>query len=137
MWSTGSGRISRWRFCLACLAVRAICRDPGNTAEGDSYERQGRVVFAALFALFFIGWLIFDMPVALGLVNKSVGWYAREIDPIFLHPPSWLRTVGWFAFAFGPFYLLAAYGFSVVSSGSRTCCCPSPGWWPPAPGSIW
>ena len=26
---------------------------------------------------------------------------------------------------------------SVVSSGSRTCCCPSPGWWSPAPGSIW
>lgn len=51
------------------------------------------------------------MPVALGLVNKSVGWYAREIDPIFLHPPSWLRTVGWFAFAYGPFYLVAAYGF--------------------------
>lgn len=74
-------------------------------------SRKVELVFAALFALFFIGWLIFDMPVALGLVNKSAGWYAREIDPIFLHPPSWLRNVGWFAFAYGPFYLLAAYGF--------------------------
>ena len=74
-------------------------------------SRKAELVFAALFALFFIGWLTFDMPVALGLVNKSTGWYAREIDPIFLHPPSWLRTVGWFAFAYGPFYLAAAYGF--------------------------
>ena len=74
-------------------------------------SRKVELVFAALFALFFTSWLIFDMPVALGLVNKSTGWYAREIDPIFLHPPSWLRTVGWFAFAYGPFYLVAAYGF--------------------------
>jgi EXPERA (EXPanded EBP superfamily) len=74
-------------------------------------SRKIELVFAGLFALFFIGWLIFDMPVALGLVNKSVGWYAREIDPIFLDPPSWLRTVGWFAFAYGPFYLATAYGF--------------------------
>jgi len=100
-------------------------------------SRKVELVFAALFALFFIGWLIFDMPVALGLVNKSVGWCAREIDPIFLHPPSWLRSVGWFAFAYGPFYLWRHTGFTVVSSGSRTCCCPSPGWWSPAPESIW
>ena len=74
-------------------------------------SRKVELVFAALFALFFIGWLTFDIPVALGLVNKSTGWYAREIDPIFLHPPSWLRTIGWFAFAYGPFYLVTAYGF--------------------------
>ncbi|MGZ3336140.1 MAG: EXPERA domain-containing protein [Isosphaeraceae bacterium] len=74
-------------------------------------NRKVELLFAALFALFFIGWLIFDMPVALGLLNKSAGWYARQIDPIFLHPPSWLKTVGWFAFAYGPFYLVTAYGF--------------------------
>jgi hypothetical protein len=84
-------------------------------------SRKVELVFAALFALFLIGWLIFDMPVALGLVNKSVGWYAREIDSIFLHPPSWLRTVGWFAFAFGPFICWRHTAFSVVSLGSRTC----------------
>jgi hypothetical protein len=71
-------------------------------------SRKVELVFAALFALFFIGWLIFDMPVAL---NKSTGWYAREVDPIFLHPPTWLRTVGWFAFAYGPLYLVAAFAF--------------------------
>ena len=31
-------------------------------------SRKVELLFAALFALFFIGWLIFDMPVALGLV---------------------------------------------------------------------
>ncbi len=74
-------------------------------------SRRIELVFAALFALFFIGWLIFDTPVALGMMNKSAGWYAREIDPIFLDPPSWLKTVAWFAFAYGPFYLVTAYGF--------------------------
>jgi hypothetical protein len=69
------------------------------------------LVFAAFFAWFFIGWLIFDMPVALGLVYKSNGWYVREIDPIFRDPPSWLKTFGWFAVAYGPFYAATAYGF--------------------------
>jgi EXPERA (EXPanded EBP superfamily) len=96
---------------FAGLAVSAFCRDTGNTAKETLVSRKVELVFAALFALFFIGWLIFDMPVALGLVNKSTGWYATEVDPIFLHPPTWLRTVGWFAFAYGPFYLVAAFAF--------------------------
>ena len=74
-------------------------------------EPQDRAVFAALFALFFIFWLTFDLPVALGLVNESAGWYAREVEPIYLHPPSWLSSFVWFPFAYGPFYLLTAYGF--------------------------
>ncbi len=74
-------------------------------------SRKIDLVFAACFAVFFIGWLTFDLPVALGLIYKGTGWYAREIDPIFRDPPSWLRTIGWFAFAYGPFYLLTAYGF--------------------------
>lgn len=68
------------------------------------------------FALFFIGWLTFDIPVALGFVYKGTGWYAREIDPIFRDPPSWLNTVGWYAFAYGPFYAATAYGFIRRSS---------------------
>jgi EXPERA (EXPanded EBP superfamily) len=72
--------------------------------------------FAALFALFFIGWLAFDMPVALGLVHEGTGWYAREVDPIFRDPPSWLKTIGWFAFAYGPAYAAIAYGFLRRSS---------------------
>jgi EXPERA (EXPanded EBP superfamily) len=74
-------------------------------------SRKVELLFAALFALFFVLWLNFDMLVPLGVVNKSADYYIREVDPIFRHPPSWLRTVKWFAFACGPFYLLAAYGF--------------------------
>lgn len=70
-----------------------------------------RVFFAVFFALFFVGWLAFDMPAALGLIDESTGWYAREVDPIFRDPPLWLKTVGWFAFAYGPMYGAAAYGF--------------------------
>ena len=74
-------------------------------------SRKIELVFAALFALFFIFWLTFDLPVALGLANESAGWYAREVEPVYLHPPSWLRVIVWFPFAYGPFYLQTAYGF--------------------------
>jgi hypothetical protein len=69
------------------------------------------VVFGVFFTLFCIGWLVFDMPAALGLIDESTGWYAREVDPIFQDPPLWLETVGWFALAYGPFYAASAYGF--------------------------
>ena len=67
-------------------------------------------VLAVFFALFCVGWLVFDMPVALGLIDESVGWYAREVDPLFQDPPLWLQTVGWFALAYGPFYAASAIG---------------------------
>ncbi|HYZ93542.1 MAG TPA: hypothetical protein VFA34_14305 [Actinomycetota bacterium] len=70
-----------------------------------------RVVFAVFFALFFVGWLVFDMPAALGIIDESTGFYAREVDPIFQDPPLWLTAVGWFAFAYGPMYGAAAFGF--------------------------
>jgi len=69
------------------------------------------LVFAVFFALFCIGWFAFDMPVALGLIDETTGWYAREVDPIFQDPPRWLETIGWFALAYGPLYAAAAYGF--------------------------
>jgi hypothetical protein len=68
-------------------------------------------VLAVFFGLFFIGWLVFDMPAALGLIDESTGWYAQEIDPIFQDPPGWLETVGWFALAYGPAYGALAYGY--------------------------
>lgn len=70
------------------------------------------LVLAVFFALFCVGWLAFDMPVALGLVDETTGWYAREIDPLFRDPPMWLETVGWFALAYGPAYAACAYGFA-------------------------
>lgn len=68
-------------------------------------------VFAFFFALFCLGWIAFDMPAALGLIDESTGWYAREVDPIFQNPPLWLKTIGWFALAYGPAYAASAYGF--------------------------
>jgi hypothetical protein len=74
-------------------------------------SRKVELLFAALFALFFVGSLNFDFAVPLGVVNPSVAYYMREVDPIFLDPPSWLRAVKWFEFAVGPLYLVTAYGF--------------------------
>jgi emopamil binding protein len=74
-------------------------------------ERPIDAVFAVFFALFCIGWLVFDLPAAVGLIDESTGFYAREIDPIFRDPPLWLQTVGWFAACYGPIYAAIAYGF--------------------------
>jgi hypothetical protein len=74
-------------------------------------SRPVEIVFAVFFALFTVGWLIFDMPAAFGLIDESTGWYALNVDPIFQDPPRWLRTVGWFALSYGPFYAASAYGF--------------------------
>lgn len=74
-------------------------------------DRPVELVLAVFFALFCVGWFAFDMPAALGLVDESAGWYAREVDPIFQDPPLWLRTIGWFALAYGPAYGAVAYAF--------------------------
>jgi hypothetical protein len=74
-------------------------------------ERPVDAVFVVFFALFCVGWFAFDMPAALGLIEESTGWYAREVDPIFQDPPLWLRTIGWFALVYGPAYGAIAYGF--------------------------
>lgn len=74
-------------------------------------SRRFDIALAVVFGLFFAGWIVFDMPAALGLIDESTGWYATEIDPIFQDPPRWLETVGWFALAYGPAYGALAYGF--------------------------
>lgn len=74
-------------------------------------NRKIEITFAVFFSLFCVGWLVFDMPVALGLIEEETGYYAQEIDPIFQDPPLWLVTVGWFALAYGPAYAASAYGF--------------------------
>jgi hypothetical protein len=67
-------------------------------------------VFGVFFVLFFMGWLAFDMPVALKLIDPAKGFYAQRVDPIFQDPPPWLRAVSWFAFLYGPFYGATAAG---------------------------
>jgi H+/Cl- antiporter ClcA len=74
-------------------------------------SRKIELVFAAFFAWFVYGWLTFDIPEAFGLDYNMTAWYAREIDPIFRDPPSWLKIFGWYAVAYGPFYAATAYGF--------------------------
>jgi hypothetical protein len=73
-------------------------------------SRKIDLALAILFVVLFIGWLGSDGGATFGLIDRSTGWYANEVDPIFRHPPSWLVTSGWFGFAFGPLYALAAYG---------------------------
>lgn len=68
-------------------------------------------ILAVVFALFFVGWLAFDMPVALGLIDEATGWYAINVDPIFQDPPRWLEIVGWYALLYGPAYGALAYGY--------------------------
>ena len=71
-------------------------------------SRKIDCALAILFVVLFIGWL--GSRRTFGLIHRSTGWYANEVDPIFRNPPSWLVTSGWFGFAFGPLYALAAYG---------------------------
>lgn len=74
-------------------------------------SRRVDIALAIVFALFFVGWLAFDMPAALGLIDETEGWYALNVDPIFQDPPRWLETVGWFALLYGPAYAALAYGY--------------------------
>lgn len=42
----------------------------------------------------------------------SLCWYGRNLDPLFLANPQWLRVMsGVSAWVFGPLYLLLAWGF--------------------------
>lgn len=48
-----------------------------------------------------------DSPNPLARANY---WYAAGTDPLFLHPPVWMRFVtGLSAFVYGPFYLVLAW----------------------------
>jgi hypothetical protein len=73
-------------------------------------SRKIDIALAILFVVLLVGWLGSDGGATFGLIDRSTGWYANEVDPIFRNPPSWLVTSGWFGFAFGPLYALAAYG---------------------------
>jgi hypothetical protein len=81
-----------------------------SSSEEQSVSRKIDFTLAILFVVLFTGWLGSDGGATFGLIDRSTGWYANEVDPIFRNPPSWLVTSGWFGFAFGPLYALAAYG---------------------------
>lgn len=73
-------------------------------------DRPLDAVFAVFFGLFTLGWLVFDLPAATGVIDETTGFYAREIDPLFRDPPLWLEAVGWMAACYGPVYAALAYG---------------------------
>ncbi len=79
-------------------------------------ERKIDVFFLVVFSLFIVTSLISDLLPTLGIdfsepsdnffVNSNY-WYAHDADPLFLHPPVWMRFVtGLSAFVYPVFYVL-------------------------------
>jgi len=74
------------------------------------------IFFAIMFTLFIVTSCIADMLPTLGvdfsqptgnfLVDSNY-WYAQDADPLFMHPPVWMRIVtGLSAFVYLAFYLV-------------------------------
>lgn len=79
-------------------------------------ERKIDIFFLVIFSLFIVTSLISDLLPTLGVdfsrpsdnffVNSNY-WYAHDADPLFLHPPVWMRLVtGLSAFVYPVFYVL-------------------------------
>jgi hypothetical protein len=79
-------------------------------------ERRIDIVFAVVFAAFTVTSIISDLLPTVGVdfshpssnffVNSNY-WYAHDADPLFMHPPAWMRIVtGLSAFVYMPFYVL-------------------------------
>jgi len=84
-------------------------------------DRKSDYIFIVFFSLFFITSMISDLiptwygelvpnhPNPLMQANYD---YAKGCDPLFLHPPFWMRIVtGLSAFVYGPFYLVLVWAF--------------------------
>ena len=82
-------------------------------------DRKFDYLFIVFFSWAFITCIISDAIPTLGIVesphssNILARWnysYASVNDPLFLHPPVWMRFVtGLSAFVYAPFYLLLVY----------------------------
>lgn len=82
-------------------------------------ERKIDVFFAVVFLIFAITSGISDAIPTLGIemtpdsanpLARANYWYAVDADPLFMHPPVWMRIVtGLSAFVYGPFYLVLAW----------------------------
>jgi hypothetical protein len=82
-------------------------------------ERRIDLFFAVLFVIFAITSGISDAIPTLGIemspdsanpLARANYWYAIDADPLFMHPPIWMRFVtGLSTFVYGPFYLLLSY----------------------------
>lgn len=82
-------------------------------------ERPIDVFFAVIFVLFAVTSGISDAVPTLGIemspdstnpLARANYWYAIDADPLFMHPPVWMRFVtGLSTFVYGPFYLVLAW----------------------------
>jgi hypothetical protein len=77
------------------------------------------IFFAVIFVVFALTSGISDALPTLGIpmtpdstnfLARANYWYAVDADPLFLHPPIWMRIVtGLSTFVYGPFYLLLSW----------------------------
>ena len=82
-------------------------------------QRRIDLFFAIVFVLFAVTSGISDAVPTLGIemtpdsanpLARANYWYAIDADPLFMHPPVWMRFVtGLSAFVYGPFYLVLAW----------------------------
>jgi len=82
-------------------------------------DRPVDLFFAVVFLMFAVTSAIADAIPTLGIVmapdaptllGRANYWYAAGCDPLFLHPPVWMRFVtGLSVFVYGPFYLVLAF----------------------------
>lgn len=82
-------------------------------------ERPIDLFFAVLFVVFALTSGISDAVPTLGIemspdspnpLARANYWYAVDADPLFMHPPVWMRIVtGLSTFVYGPFYLVLAW----------------------------
>ena len=79
-------------------------------------KRPIDIVFAVFFSIFIITCFINDLLPTIGVdfsrpsanfFANSNYWYAHDADPLFMHPPVWMRIVtGLSAFVYLAFYLV-------------------------------
>jgi hypothetical protein len=90
-------------------------------------DRKIDVFFAVLFSAFTVTSLISDLLPTVGVdfsqpsdnffVNSNY-WYAHDADPLFMHPPDWMRIVtGLSAFVYMPFYVVLV--FAILTGRNR------------------
>ena len=82
-------------------------------------DRKIDIFFAFVFVMFAVTSGISDLVPTLGIemapdspnpLARANYWYAIDADPLFMHPPVWMRFVtGLSTFVYGPFYLVLAY----------------------------
>ncbi|GGF37556.1 hypothetical protein GCM10011399_33110 [Subtercola lobariae] len=84
-------------------------------------QRPFDIVFVVFFSIFFVTCLISDLIPTVGIAQTPdssflpAQWnyaYSSMNDPLFLHPPFWMRIVtGLSAFVYMPFYVLLVLAF--------------------------